>query len=196
MDCRQDLFKKYYETKYKIKKMEAEARRMRADNSDFFINNKLYRPIEKLADYVTNGETRDFESVTIYYYEDGFNRLESSYLSGDIFEITKDGHLYYSDYNDGIIEWDYAEKCYYWFCLGNYKKIDIIGFSGLNDFIDTYYAYKWLEKTAPSTEIIGYEIYPDFILFHCFRYGYYTTFEIRGNKEDGFMLNEIGYTPM
>lgn len=96
---------------------------------EYYIENELWSPMEELKEYL---DKEDFTPpFTIFYTEpesEDPEKILSDYIYGDIVEIDENGYLHYSDYSDGIIEWDKTDFCYYRKFLGDYTKICILGF--------------------------------------------------------------------
>ena len=116
-----EIMKQADELYYKAKALENEAKK-------YFIENRLWSPMEELKDYI--GDSFAHPPFTLFYIdldEEG-NKVEYDYLYGEICEIQEDGHMYYSDYDDGIIEWNEKQNYYVWAHWGTYTNIHILGF--------------------------------------------------------------------
>lgn len=95
---------------------------------EYYIENRLWSPIEELKDYI--GDSFSHPPFTLFYInldEEG-DVINHRYLYGEICEVQEDGHMYYSDSDDGIIEWDEKQNCYVWARWGSYINIHILGF--------------------------------------------------------------------
>jgi hypothetical protein len=103
-----------------------EYHKTRVAAEEYYIENRLWSPMEELKDYI--GDSWSHPPFTLFYIVEGEEEIKSKYLYGDICEITNSGHLYYSDYDDGIIEWDAEEQTYYWTYWGTHTNIHILGF--------------------------------------------------------------------
>lgn len=88
------------------------------------LNNKLYHPMSELA----NHKGKDIYSITLVERkEDG--TLDTEYIYNDeIFRVDDNGHLKYSSFNCGVM--DYNEKIgkYVEWCHFNRTEHDYIGF--------------------------------------------------------------------
>ena len=118
----------YEEMMQAAKNLLDECRKTRNAAEEYYIENRLWSPMEELKDYI--GDSWSHPPFTLYYInldEEG-GEVEHRYLYGDICEVQKDGHMYYSDYDDGIIEWDERQNCYVWLVRGFYTNIHILGF--------------------------------------------------------------------
>jgi hypothetical protein len=104
----------------------AEARATEKAAEKYYIENRLWSPMEELKDYI--GDSFSHPPFTLFYMKEGEEEIKSKYLYGDICEVQEDGHMYYSDYDDGIIEWNEKQNCYVWAYWGNYTNIHILGF--------------------------------------------------------------------
>lgn len=94
----------------------------------YYIENRLWSPMEELKEYL--GDNFSHQPFTLFYInldEEG-DEVEHRFLYGDICEVQEDGHVYFSDYHDGIIEWNEKQNCYVWAHWGNYTNIHILGF--------------------------------------------------------------------
>lgn len=119
---------KYLEMMERVAELHDEAHKLEYAAKEYFISNRLWSPMEELKDYI--GESFSHPPFTLFYInldEEG-GEIESSYLYGEICEVQEDGHMYYSDYDDGIIEWCEKQNCYVWAYWGNYTNIHILGF--------------------------------------------------------------------
>lgn len=106
----------------------AEARATERAAEEYYIENRLWSPMEELKDYI--GDSWSHPPFTLFYInlDEEEDKIEHKYLDGDICEVQKDGHMFFSDYHDGIIEWDEKQNCYVWALWGNYTNIHILGF--------------------------------------------------------------------
>ena len=120
--------KKYLELKNKSKELYNEAQKVSIEADKYYVENRLWSPMCELKAYI--GDSFSHPPFTLFYInldeEDG--EVQDRYLYGEICEVQKDGHMYYSDYDDGIIEWNEKQNCYVWALWGNYTNIQILGF--------------------------------------------------------------------
>ena len=120
--------KKYLSLKKEAYQLREEACEIERKAEKYFIENRLWSPMEELKGYI--GDSFSHPPFTLYYIdldkED--NEIKHTYLYGEICEVQEDGHMYYSDYDDGIIEWTEKQNCYVWAYWGNYTNIHILGF--------------------------------------------------------------------
>ena len=120
--------KKYLSLKKEAYQLREEACEIERKAEKYFIENRLWSPMEELKGYI--GDSFSHPPFTLYYIdldkED--NEIKHTYLYGEICEVQEDGHMYYSDYDDGIIEWNEKQNCYVWAYWGNYTNIHILGF--------------------------------------------------------------------
>ena len=119
---------KYLELKNKSKELYEQARDIANQADEYYIENRLWSPIEELKDYI--GDHFSHPPFTLFYIdldEEG-DVIQDTYLYGEICEVRDDGHMYYSDYDDGIIEWNEKSNCYVWARWGNYTNIHVLGF--------------------------------------------------------------------
>ena len=129
---KEEAIKTYEEKKAQIELMQLELRELHHKCYDkeeelkqLFIEHELYSPIEEL----TALEGLRINEITIYY-ENAVNEKLSHWCYGDICQI-ENGRFYYSDYHDGIIEWDELKQCYTWFRHGLGLEIKILGYSDM-----------------------------------------------------------------
>lgn len=104
-------------------KLRDKASKLRQKLEKFFLDNDLFLPIEDLKKY----EGKDVEKITLIT-----DKKEQKHFSyGEFMEI-KDGHFYFSDYEQGIYEYDEKDGKYH--SHFRYKKSQgdkIIGFRDL-----------------------------------------------------------------
>ena len=125
MEC---AMEKYLELKNKSKELYEQAHKLSYQADEYYIENRLWSPIEELKGYI--GNSFSHPPFTLFYInldKEG-DIIQSTYLYGEICEVQEDGHMYYSDYDDGIIEWCEKSNCYIWACWGNYTNIHVLGF--------------------------------------------------------------------
>ena len=132
---KEEALKQYEAEMAKVKELEAQIKLLddkRWEIKDaakkIFIDNQLYTPITELE---ALGRRR-LDYVIIYYIAENHEDVLSEWLNGDILEV-ENGRLYFSDYSDGIIEWNEEEQSYYWTKWGTYTKIQILGYSDLKE---------------------------------------------------------------
>lgn len=104
-------------------KLRDKASKLRQKLEKFFLDNNLFLPIEELKKY----EGKDVEEITLIT-----DKKEQKHFSyGEIMEI-KDGHFYFSDYEQGIYEYNEKDGKYYSHFHYNKSQGDkIIGFRDL-----------------------------------------------------------------
>ena len=119
--------KQYDQLQQEIKELYDTIKEKSRQANELFCNNVLWEDIEKLKDYAG----KDLWHIEIYYKVVGESQIEKDYLSGDILEVEEDGKLYYSDYDDGIIEWCENNNCYLWHKHYRTKEIELLGFCDL-----------------------------------------------------------------
>ena len=119
---------KYLELKNKSKELYEQAQKVANQADEYYIENRLWSPMEELKDYI--GDSWSHPPFTLFYInldKEG-DIIQDIYLYGEICEVREDGSMYYSDYDDGIIEWDEQSNCYVWARWGNYTNIHVLGF--------------------------------------------------------------------
>lgn len=121
----------------KVEKEKKELSELRKQRMKLFIDNKMYCPISKLQDF----KDKDIDSIRIVL-ESGTTRL---YNYGDIIKVDKNGKFFYSDFNNGIIEFDKEKDAYYEHLWGSKTKLNIVGFYNLK--IKCYFDTKEIKKT-------------------------------------------------
>ena len=104
-------------------KLRDKASKLRQKLEKFFLDNNLFLPIEDLKKY----EGEDIEEITLITDK----KKQKHFSYGEIMEI-KDGHFYFSDYEQGIYEYNEKDEKYYSHYRFNKSKGDkIIGFRNL-----------------------------------------------------------------
>ena len=119
---------KYLEMIEQSKELYAQAHKVANQADKYYIENRLWSPMEELKDYID--ESFSHPPFTLFYInlDEESDEIQDRYLYGEICEVKEDGHMYYSDYNDGIIEWNEKQNCYVWALWGNYTNIHVLGF--------------------------------------------------------------------
>lgn len=85
-------------------KLRDKASELRKKLEKFFLDNNLFLPIEELKKY----EGEDVEEITLIT-----DKKEQKHFScGEIMRI-EDGHFYFSDYNQGIYEYNEKDEKYH-----------------------------------------------------------------------------------
>jgi len=104
-------------------KLRDKASKLRQKLEKFFLDNNLFLPIEDLKKY----EGEYVEEITLIT-----DKKEQKHFScGEIMKI-KDGHFYFSDYEQGIYEYNEKDEKYYSHYHFNKSQGDkIIGFRNL-----------------------------------------------------------------
>lgn len=109
-------------------KLRDKASKLRQKLEKFFLDNNLFLPIEDLKKY----EGEDVEKITLITDK----KEEKHFSYGEIMEI-KDGHFYFSDYEEGIYVYSTKDEKYHKHFYGNESSGDkIIGFRDLKIFDD------------------------------------------------------------
>lgn len=103
-------------------KLRDKASKLRRKLEKFFLDNNLFLPIEKLKDY----EGKDVSEITLITSD----KKQKHFGYGEIMEI-KDGHFYFSDYEQGIYEYNEKDEKYYSHFHYQSQGDKIIGFRDL-----------------------------------------------------------------
>ena len=99
------------------------------------LENALYHPMSELVDY----KGKHISSITLVE-RDKDGELDTEYMYNDeIFEVTEDGHLYYSSYSGGIMSYDAKAEQYVHMYYGCPEYHDYVGFTAID--IDDYDEY-------------------------------------------------------
>lgn len=85
-------------------KLRDKASKLRQKLEKFFLNNNLFLPIEDLKKY----EGEDVEEITLITDK----KEQKHFFYGDIMKI-EDGHFYFSDYEQGIYEYNGKDEKYH-----------------------------------------------------------------------------------
>lgn len=123
-------------------KLRDKASKLRQKIEKFFLDNNLFLPIEDLKKY----EGEDVEEITLIT-----DKKEQKHFSyGEIMEI-KDGHFYFSDYEQGIYEYSEKDERYHsHFHYHESQGDKIIGFRNLK--LDT----KEIEESFMENILLKY----------------------------------------
>lgn len=91
-------------TKEQLKPLEKKKLELEREIKDYKLSNTMYHPMSELINY----KGREIRSITLVEkIRDG--RLDTDYMYNDeIFEVTDNGHLYYSSYEGGVMH--YSEE--------------------------------------------------------------------------------------
>lgn len=104
-------------------KLRDKASKLRQKLEKFFLDNNLFLPIEGLKKY----EGEDIEKITLITDK----KKQKHFSYGEIMEI-KDGHFYFSDYEQGIYEYNEKDEKYHsYFHYHESEGDKIIGFRDL-----------------------------------------------------------------
>lgn len=88
------------------------------------LNNGLYHSMSELANY----KGKDISHITLVE-RDKDGTLDTEYMFNDeIFEVTDDGHLYYSSYAGGITQYCEKDGKYYHYYYGCGTPHEYVGF--------------------------------------------------------------------
>lgn len=88
------------------------------------LNNGLYHPMSELANY----KGKDISHI-ILVERDKDGALDIEYMYNDeIFEVTDNGHLYYSSYSGGITQYREEDGKYYHHYYGHSTPHEYVGF--------------------------------------------------------------------
>lgn len=92
------------------------------------LNNGMYYPMSELMNY----KGKYIRSITLVEKdEDG--TLDTDFMyDDDIFEVTDNGHLYYSSYNGGITQYDSDAQKYVHMYYGHPTYHDYVGFTEID----------------------------------------------------------------
>lgn len=118
------------ELEAQIKQLDEKRWEIKNAAEKIFVDNQLYTPIAELEAL----GNRRLNRVVIYYIPEDHEDVLYESLDGDILEVEK-GRLYFSDYWEGIVEWDEEEQSYCWIKNGTYIKIHILGYSDLRESV-------------------------------------------------------------
>ena len=124
-----------------IQDLEYEQSVLTSAMNNFLKKNKIYCPMELLSNY------KGRSVISIELIDRQGNIYE--YSSGEIMNITEDGHFYYSDYDTGIIEYDKSAKkyvCHYHFIS---STRNFVGFRNLT--LGSKWDLETLEKVKESS---------------------------------------------
>lgn len=125
LECIQEERKPIYEAVVvfdkKIAKLEDEI-------LAFKLNNGLYHPMSELINY----KGKNISSIKLVVRdEDG--KLDTDFMYCDeIFEVDENGHLYYSSYSGGIVEYDSDEDKYVHLYYGYPEYYEYVGYLEIN----------------------------------------------------------------
>lgn len=95
------------------------------------LNNGLYYPMSELENY----KGKRIRTITLVERdEDGTLDTDFIYFiyDDDFFEVTNDGHLYYSSYNGGITEYDSDAQKYVHMYYGHPEYHNYVGFTEID----------------------------------------------------------------
>ena len=108
----------------KVESSEKELDELIKEEYKLFIENKMYCPMSKLQDFKRD----DDERPDIYRIKIVLGDGDYKSLYGEIIYVDDNGHLYFSDYEQGIIEFNKEKGKYthsYW---GDTTELDFVGF--------------------------------------------------------------------
>lgn len=110
-----------------IKALQDRKDTLREQQLKIYYMNEMWHKLEELDTLI--GSNDELYAITIVYrnLEEEDAEPELKYLNGDILKW-KNGHLYYSDYSDGIVEFCPRWNCYVWHFHYSELRIEILGF--------------------------------------------------------------------
>lgn len=114
---REPLSKAIYVVKEKIRNLENEIEKYKLDNG-------LYHPMSDLNKYIG----KEISSITLVEKNKEGSLVTKHIYNDEILEVDKDGHLYYSSYDCGILRYDEKINKYVkWFHCSKIEH-DFVGF--------------------------------------------------------------------
>lgn len=126
-------------------KLRDKASKLRQKLEKFFLDNNLFLSIEDLKKY----EGKDVEEITLIT-----DKKEQKHFScGDIMGI-KDGHFYFSDYEQGIYEYNKKDEKYYSHFYKQSQGDKIIGFRDLK--IDSCFETEEIKESFMENILLKY----------------------------------------
>lgn len=127
-------------------KLRDKASKLRQKLEKFFLDNNLFLPIEDLKKY----EGEDVEEITLIT-----DKKEQKHFSyGEIMQI-EDGHFYFSDYEQGIYEYNEKDEKYHSHFHYNESQGDkIIGFRNLK--IGSYFENEEIKESFMENILLKY----------------------------------------
>ena len=111
-------------TNEQIKPLEQKRIKLEKEIRDYKLDNALYHPMSELINY----KGREIHSITLVEKKrDG--KLVTDYMYNDeIFKVTDDGHLHYSSYGCGVMDYYEEDGKYYHYCWGHGTPHEYVGF--------------------------------------------------------------------
>lgn len=107
-----------------ISVLDKEIAKLNDEIEAYKLNNGLYHPMSELINYL--GKDISFIKLVV---RDEEGALDTDYMYCDeIFEVDEFGHLYYSSYTGGIVEYDNESGKYVHMYYGHPEYYDYIGF--------------------------------------------------------------------
>ena len=107
-----------------LKPLEKKRIALEREIKDFKLENALYHPMSELANY----KGREILSITLVEKR-GDGKLGTEYMYNDeIFKVTDDGHLHYSSYEGGCVDYYEEDGKYRHYYYGHATSHDYIGF--------------------------------------------------------------------
>ncbi len=111
-------------TKEQIKPLEKKRLELEREIQSCKLENTLYHPMSELINY----KGREVYSITLVEKRaDG--KLTTDYMYNDeIFKVTDDGHLHYSSYEGGVMDYYEEDEKYYHCYWGRSTPHEYVGF--------------------------------------------------------------------
>lgn len=111
-------------TNKQLKPLQKKANELEREIEQYKLDNALYHPMSELINY----KGKDIFSIELVV-KNWNGALETEYMCEDeIFEVTDDGHLYYSSYGGGIIQYDCERDKYIHYYYGHGTECNYVGF--------------------------------------------------------------------
>lgn len=88
------------------------------------LENALYHPMSELVNY----KNKSISCINLVEKKQN-GKLDTDYMFNDgIFEVTKDGYLYYSSYEGGVMDYCKEDGKYYHYFYGRGTPHEYVGF--------------------------------------------------------------------
>lgn len=109
----------------KVDASEQELNQLQNEEFNLFVENKIYCPMSKLQEF--RGEDIKIYDITFI----NKNGEKDRFCYGEIMHVDDNGHFYFSDYQQGIVEFNESKGKYVHSYWGDTTELDFVGFYDL-----------------------------------------------------------------
>lgn len=107
-----------------LKLLEKKHTELEREIKEYKLRNALYHPMSELINYIG----REISYITLVEKKEDGKLVIDFICNDEILKVTDRGHLYYSSFKGGIIDYHKEDGKYYHYYYGHSKPHDYVGF--------------------------------------------------------------------